>query len=40
MKFTEAQLENVIVELLGTQGFPYVAGGEISHNASGVLITK
>jgi len=30
MKFTEAQLESAIVELLGEQGFPYVAGEDLT----------
>ena len=29
MKFTEAQLEAAIIELLGEQGFPYVPGSAI-----------
>ncbi|MBL4941619.1 MAG: type I restriction endonuclease subunit R [Colwellia sp.] len=29
MKFTEAQLESAIIELLGEQGFPYIPGGDI-----------
>jgi type I restriction enzyme R subunit len=38
MKFTEAQLEVAIIELLGEQGFPYVPGGELSRNNTEVLI--
>jgi len=38
MKFTEAQLESAIIELLGEQGFSYVAGDEISCSNSEVLI--
>lgn len=38
MKFTEAQLEAAIIELLGEQGFPYVPGGEIQRDNSEVLI--
>jgi len=34
MKFTEAQLEAAIIELLAAQGFPYVAGADIK-NADG-----
>lgn len=34
MKFTEAQLEAAIIELLGEQGFPYVPGGAVL-NADG-----
>jgi len=40
MKFTEAQLEAAIIELLGEQGFPYVAGEEISCSNSEVLIKE
>lgn len=38
MKFTEAQLESAIIELLGEQGFPYVPGGDIERDKSEVLI--
>lgn len=38
MKFTEAQLEAAIIELLGEQGFPYVPGGDIERDKSEVLI--
>jgi type I restriction enzyme R subunit len=30
MKFTEAQLENAIIQLLGEQGYPHVLGDELS----------
>ncbi|MDT0602005.1 type I restriction endonuclease subunit R [Thalassotalea castellviae] len=30
MKFTEAQLEAAIIELLGDQGYPYTSGAELS----------
>jgi type I restriction enzyme R subunit len=40
LKFTEAQLEAAIIELLGEQGFPYVAGETISRNPSEVLIKE
>lgn len=40
MKFTEAQLEAAIIELLVEQGFPYVAGEAISRNPSEVLIKE
>lgn len=38
MKFTEAQLEAAIIELLGEQGFPYVAGSDIERVNTEVLI--
>lgn len=38
MKFTEAQLEAAIIELLGEQGFPYVPGGELTRCNTEVLI--
>ncbi|MBO1256703.1 type I restriction endonuclease subunit R [Alteromonas sp. 5E99-2] len=38
MKFTEAQLEAAIVELLGEQGFPYVPGNELTRSNTEVLI--
>jgi type I restriction enzyme R subunit len=38
MKFTEAQLEAAIIELLGEQGFPYVQGSDIERDKSDVLI--
>ena len=38
MKFTEAQLEAAIIELLGGQGFLYFPGGDIERDKSEVLI--
>ena len=38
MKFTEAQLEIAIIELLEEQGFPYVAGADINRDITEVLI--
>lgn len=38
MSFTEAKLEQAIIELLGGQGFPYVPGGELNRSKSEVLI--
>ncbi len=38
MSFTEAKLEQAIIELLGGQGFPYVPGGELNRAQSEVLI--
>jgi len=38
MKFTEAQLEAAIIELLGEQGYPYVAGNDITRAPNEVLI--
>lgn len=38
MKFTEAQLEQVFIELLEKQGFPHSLGIELSRDATEVLI--
>ena len=38
MKFTEAQLENAIIQLLGEQGYPHVLGGELERGITDVLI--
>lgn len=38
LKFTEAQLEAAIIELLGEQGFFYVPGGDIQRDKFDVLI--
>jgi type I restriction enzyme R subunit len=38
MKFTEAQLENAIIQLLGEQGYPHALGGEIDRGITDVLI--
>ena len=38
MKFTEEKLEQAIIELLEQEGFPHVVGGNISRDASDVLI--
>jgi type I restriction enzyme R subunit len=38
MKFTEAQLENAIIQLLGDQGYPHVLGGELERGITDVLI--
>jgi type I restriction enzyme R subunit len=35
MKFTEAQLENAIIQLLGEQGYPHVLGDTLSNGAEG-----
>ena len=37
-KFTEAKLEQAIIELLGKQGFPHVKGEEITRQPNEVLI--
>ena len=37
-KFTEAQLENVFIELLGNQGIPHVLGNTIARKQDEVLI--
>ncbi len=38
MKFTEAQLEAAIIELLGEQGYPYASGAELIRSPEQVLI--
>lgn len=38
MKFTEAQLEQAIIELLGEEGYPHVLGETIQRDSSEVLI--
>lgn len=38
MKFTEAKLEQAVVELLGEQGYPHLLGGELTRDNSEVLI--
>ena len=38
MKFTEAQLEEAIIELLGEQGYPHVLGEAIERSPEEVLI--
>ncbi|HIL21451.1 MAG TPA: HsdR family type I site-specific deoxyribonuclease [Candidatus Thioglobus sp.] len=38
MKFTEAQLENAIIQLLGEQGYPHVLGGQLERGITDVLI--
>ncbi|RPA31372.1 type I restriction endonuclease subunit R [Shewanella frigidimarina] len=38
MKFTEAKLEEAIIELLGEQGYPYVRGCDIERDNTDVLI--
>jgi len=40
MKFTEAKLEQAVVELLGEQGYPHLLGGELNRNHSEVLIKE
>lgn len=38
MKFTEAQLESAIIELLGAEGYPHVLGEAIERQPQEVLI--
>jgi type I restriction enzyme R subunit len=38
MKFTEAQLESAIIELLGVEGYPHVLGEAIERQPQEVLI--
>lgn len=40
MKFTEAQLEQAIISLLGEQGYPYVVGSSIIRTEEEVLISE
>ncbi|MBF0199230.1 MAG: type I restriction endonuclease subunit R, partial [Planctomycetes bacterium] len=40
MKFTEAQLESAIIELLGEEGFPHILGETIQRDPSEVLIKE
>ena len=40
MKFTEAQLEQAFIELLGQEGIPHVLGGDIARSEEEVLIKK
>ena len=40
MKFTEAKLEQAVVELLGEQGYPHLLGGKLTRNHSDVLIKE
>jgi len=38
VKFTEAQLENAIIQLLGEQGYPHILGDMLERGATDVLI--
>lgn len=40
MKFTEAQLEDAIIQLLGQQGFPHVDGMGLEHDTGDSLTIK
>jgi len=40
MKFTEAQLEQAFIDLLGKEGYPHVLGNEITRNPDEVLIVE
>lgn len=40
MKFTEAQLEQAIIKLLGNEGYPHVKGESISRDPNDVLIKE
>ncbi|MGY8689948.1 MAG: hypothetical protein ACKVHP_19715, partial [Verrucomicrobiales bacterium] len=40
MKFTEAQLESAIIELLGVEGYPHVLGEAIARQPQEVLIKE
>ena len=40
MKFTEAQLEQAFIELLGQEDIPHVLGGDISRSEEEVLIKE
>ena len=40
MKFTEAVLEQAIIELLSKQGYPHVIGANITRDSEEVLIKE
>ena len=40
MKFTEAQLEQAFIELLGKEDIPHVLGGDIVRSEEEVLIKE
>ena len=40
MKFTEAQLEQAFIDLLGQEGYPHVLGGDIDRSEDEVLIKE
>ena len=40
MKFTEAQLEQAFIELLGQEDIPHVLGGDIARSEEEVLIKE
>ena len=40
MKFTEAQLEEAFIELLGQEDIPHVLGGDIARSEDEVLIKE
>ncbi|MFD2256307.1 hypothetical protein ACFSSA_06450 [Luteolibacter algae] len=40
MKFTEAQLETAIIELLAAEGYPHVLGEAIARRLQEVLIKE
>ena len=40
MKFTEAQLEEAFIELLGQEDIPHVLGGDIARSEEEVLIKE
>jgi hypothetical protein len=40
MKFTEAQLESAIIELLKDEGYPYVSGESILRSPQELLVKK
>ena len=40
MKFTESQLEQAIIELLGVEGYPHVIGETLQRDSADVLIKE
>ena len=40
MKFTEAQLESAIIELLGAEGYPYVLGETLEERSSSCVSSE
>jgi type I restriction enzyme R subunit len=40
MKFTEAQLESAIIQLLGEEGYPHVLGEALGERSSGCVVSE
>jgi type I restriction enzyme, R subunit len=39
MKFTEAKLEQAIIDLLGEEGYPHVLGRDVNREPNEVLVS-